>query len=63
MGKHFQHKRYEVKAKRKNEDIWTEWTRVDDFAKAQLHAKKAEDAGYDSTIVDKGVLTDEQRTD
>lgn len=55
--KHFEykHKRFKVQAKRKGtNEKWTEWTIVDEYETASKHAKRAEEAGYDAKIVDKG---------
>ena len=50
-------KQYTVQAKRKNtnkKEKWSEWTTVDDYEAARHHAKRAEEAGYDAKIIDRG---------
>lgn len=45
-------RRYSVQAKRKNTNQeWTEWTSVDNYERAEYHAKKCEDAGYAARII------------
>lgn len=45
-------KKYIVQAKRRGKkEEWTEWTNVDDYEEAVKHAKRAEQAGYDTRIV------------
>lgn len=46
---------YKVQAKRKDTDEqWTEWSIVDDYDEAVKHAKRAEELGYCSRIVERG---------
>lgn len=53
-------KRYVVEAKRKRADEkWTEWTRVDNHDAAVKHANHATELGYLSRIIDKGETTNE----
>lgn len=55
MYKYCEFKRYVVEAKRKKlNERWTEWARTDDHEKALRHQRKAEQAGFDSRIVDRG---------
>lgn len=49
----YKHKRFRVEAKRKNEHKWTEWTIVDNYEDAVMHAKRAEEAGFDARIIDR----------
>ena len=53
MSKYAQfQKRYLVQAKRIDTDEeWTEWTDVDDYEEALMHAQRARDDGYDARIV------------
>lgn len=49
------YKRFHVLARRKiAKSSWTAWTRVDNFDDAMKQAKKAEAAGFELKIVDKG---------
>ena len=58
--KKFEHKRYCVKAKRKNtNEKWTEWTNVDNYSDAVRHACKVEEIGYAAKIVVKDKAVEE----
>ncbi len=46
------HKRFVIQAKRPTDKEWSEWTRVDDYDEAAKHAKRAEELGYCSRIID-----------
>lgn len=54
----YKHLRFKVQAKRKNGHKWTEWTEVDTYEDAVMHAKRAEEAGFDARIVDRGERND-----
>ena len=50
-------KRYLVQAKRKNSnEPWTDWTMVNDYARAVQHAERVEKLGYCSKITEIRVL-------
>lgn len=51
----FKQKRYLVQAKRKGtNEMWTDWTIVDDYDAAVKHAEKVAELGYCAQIIDKG---------
>ena len=59
MNKYFKRTRYDVKAKRKDtNEKFTEWTSTNSLEEAERHAKRIEELGYLSQIIDKGA-TDE----
>ena len=43
--------RYDVLARRNDNDRWTDWTKVDNYQKALEHMQRAEDLGYQAKIV------------
>lgn len=44
-------KRYLIQAKRKNtKQPWSEWTSVDNYRRAEHHAKRVEELGYSTRI-------------
>lgn len=43
-------KRYSVKAKRKKEKGWSEWTPIDNYQRAIQHFHHVEELGYDAKI-------------
>lgn len=51
----FKDKRFHVQARRKLvKSSWTKWMETDDYDIAVKQAKKAEAAGFEAKIVDKG---------
>lgn len=54
----YKHKRFDVRAKRKHEQKWTEWTVVDNYEDAVKHAKRVEEVGFEAKIIDKGERSD-----
>jgi hypothetical protein len=44
-------KKYMIRAKRKNEKVWTPWTSLDDKNEVGKLVKKVEELGYDVKVV------------
>lgn len=54
----FKDRRFRICARRElTKEPWTEWTRTDSYDEAVEQAKKAEAAGFEAKIIDKGVKT------
>ena len=61
--KHFESKRYCVRAKRRNtKEKWSEWTNVDNYRDAVRHACHVEELGYAAKIVTRDKVVDELRS-
>ena len=54
-------KRFVIQAKRKDTaEEWTEWTNVDEYDEALIHAQRAREAGYLARIIDTGELNENE---
>lgn len=46
-------KNYDVDAKRKNQNKWTNWTKTDSYEEAVRYKEQIESLGYDARIVER----------
>jgi hypothetical protein len=42
--------RYNIQAKRKNSEEWSEWTEVDEYGRALDHMERVKELGYDADL-------------